>query len=81
MLNPSSPGRQWPSDALIDNSIEKSSQLFLSKEKISEILSVSPRTITAWRYRYPDFPARKMGKHVRYSLAEVLKWQQQTFGS
>lgn len=66
---------------LFENLVEKLSQFFLSKEKLAEILCVSPRTIGAWRYNYPDFPARKMGKHVRYSLPDVLKWQQRTFGS
>lgn len=67
--------------ALFDNIIAKLEKLFLSKEKLAEILDVSPRTVGAWRYRYPDFPAKKIGKHVRYSLPEVLKWLEKTFGS
>ncbi len=78
MVEANSPYRQ---QQLFENLVEKISQFFLSKEKLAEILSVSPRTIGAWRYKYPDFPARKMGKHVRYSLQDVLKWQQRTFGS
>lgn len=66
---------------LYENLIGKISQLFLSKEKIAKILDVSPRTVGAWRYTYSDFPARKIGKHVRYSLPEVLKWLEKTFGS
>ena len=66
---------------LFDSLIGQVSQYFLSKEKLAEVLSVSPRTIEAWRYNYPDFPARKMGKHVRYSLPEVLKLNHTTFGS
>ena len=64
---------------LFDNHIDLSTQL-LSKEKLGSHLSVSPRTITAWRYRYKDFPARKVGKHVRFLLPEVLEWLQQKFG-
>ena len=66
---------------LFENLIAELSQIFLSKEQLARIFNVSPHTITAWRYVYSDFPARKIGKHVRFSLPEVLKWQQKTFGS
>jgi phage terminase Nu1 subunit (DNA packaging protein) len=69
------------SAALIDITADKYSQLFLSKESLAKILDVSPRTVGTWRYVYPDFPARKVGRHVRYRLPEVLKWLEQTFGS
>ena len=60
-------------NTLFDNLIKDISPLFLSKEQLANLLSVSPKTVTAWRYRYKDFPARKFGKHVRYNLTEVLQ--------
>ena len=64
---------------LFENSIAEVSKVFLSKKQLAAIFNVSEHTVTAWRYSYSDFPARKIGKHVRFSLPEVLKWQQQTF--
>ena len=61
-------------ETLIENLIEEVSQLFLTKEQLARILNISPRTVTGWRYLYKDFPARKMGRHVRFSLPEVLDW-------
>ena len=65
---------------IFENAIEMVSRLFLSKEQLAGILSVSPRTITGWRYKYKGFPAQKVGRHVRYNLPEVLRWLEETFG-
>lgn len=65
---------------LFDNLIENVSKLFLQKEQLAKILNISLRAIMAWQYRCRGFLARKLGRHVRYSLPEVLKYHQKTFG-
>jgi hypothetical protein len=73
-------GAITPDRTFFDNLIKRIGQCFLSKETLGMSLGVSPRTIESWRYRYEDFPASKIGKHVRYNLPEVLQWVERTFG-
>ncbi len=70
-----------PDPLLIDNLLKSLSQVFLTKEQLARALNVSPKTVMAWRYHHKDFPARKMGRHVRYSLTEVLVWHQNKQGA
>ena len=68
------------SNWLFDNLAKDVTPLFYSKEQLTSLLSVSPKTVTAWRYRYQDFPARKFVRHVRFNLSEVLQWHERKFG-
>jgi len=46
---------------------------FLSVEEVCEKLQVSKPTLYRWTHR-KEIPFYKIGKHLRFSQAEVLDW-------
>lgn len=54
-------------------SVDISSRL-LSTEEVARILVVPVNTLYCWRYKGTGPKAFKVGKHLRYQLADVLAW-------
>ena len=48
----------------------------ISERELAEQLGVSLHTVRRWRYNIPPDgpPVRKVGRSVRYSVAEVEAW-------
>ncbi|MEY2422806.1 MAG: hypothetical protein QOI95_2873 [Acidimicrobiaceae bacterium] len=46
----------------------------LTTIEVAEILGVPVRTLYSWRYKDEGPRARKVGRHLRYSEADVLAW-------
>jgi excisionase family DNA binding protein len=46
----------------------------LTTIEVAEILGVPVRTLYSWRYKDEGPRARKVGKHLRYSEADVMAW-------
>ena len=49
----------------------------LTPETVSELLGVSVVTLKAWRHRNKGPVYQRMGKLVRYRLADIMRWQQE----
>ena len=47
----------------------------LSETEVAERLGVSPFTVRAWRQRGHGPRFMKIGRHVRYRLADVVSWE------
>lgn len=54
-------------------SLDISSRL-LSTEEVARILTVPVATLYCWRYKGTGPKAFRVGKHLRYRLADVLEW-------
>lgn len=46
----------------------------LSTEEVARILVVPVNTLYCWRYKGTGPKALRVGKHLRYRLADVLAW-------
>jgi len=46
----------------------------MTGQQVAALLQVSPRTVEEWRQTHHGPPWRRVGKHVRYTEAEVLAW-------
>lgn len=60
--------------------IKQISKQFLTTKELASVLKVPVKTIEYWRYKFKNMPAKKMGRHVRYVLSDILNWQQKQFG-
>jgi hypothetical protein len=47
---------------------------FLTQHELSELLRLSERTLEDWRLTHSGPPFLKLGRHVRYDMADVLRW-------
>jgi excisionase family DNA binding protein len=45
-----------------------------SPEDLAQYLGVPLATLYAWRYRGEGPPALKVGRHLRYRVADVEQW-------
>ncbi|PPJ24153.1 DNA-binding protein [Nocardia nova] len=52
---------------------------WLTRSQVADRLQVPVKTLAQWAYqgRGPRF--RRMGKHVRYLLADLIAWEQTQF--
>jgi predicted DNA-binding transcriptional regulator AlpA len=48
----------------------------LTADEISDVLQVSTKTLTTWRWKRRGPPSIKLGKKVFYLLADFSKWMQ-----
>ncbi len=55
----------------------KHPQLWLSNGDLAERYAVSVETIRKWRKECTGPVGVKFGRHVRYSLAEVERWERE----
>lgn len=49
--------------------------MFLSNEQLAERYGVPLATVRKWRHERTGPPAVKVGRHVRYRLADVEAWE------
>lgn len=49
-------------------------QTLLTQKQAAELLSLSPRTLEAWRLRGTSPPYLKLGVAVRYRLTDLHEW-------
>jgi excisionase family DNA binding protein len=47
---------------------------FLTQKEVAELLRVPERTLEDWRFTQQGPPYLKLGRHVRYELADLLDW-------
>jgi hypothetical protein len=48
----------------------------LTNEELAERANVTIATVRGWRYHGNGPRALKLGRHVRYRLADVLAWEE-----
>jgi hypothetical protein len=48
--------------------------VILTQDDVATLLKVPPRTLEDWRLTRSGPPYRKIGRHVRYELTEVMDW-------
>lgn len=48
--------------------------VILTQDELATLLKVPPRTLEDWRLTRSGPPYRKIGRHVRYELTEVMDW-------
>jgi excisionase family DNA binding protein len=58
------------------SSLDLSARL-LSTDEVARLLNVPVTTLYTWRYKGTGPKAFKVGKHLRYRLADVLTWLEQ----
>lgn len=46
----------------------------MTSQDLAELLEVPVHTVYDWRYRQIGPTAIKMGRHIRYEVAEVERW-------
>ena len=49
----------------------------LTTDEVAELLRIAPATLVDWRHNQKGLRCYKMGREVRYKLADVLEWEQQ----
>lgn len=54
--------------------IEKDLRALLPEKDAARLLSVSQRTLQAWRVSGEGPPYIKMGRAIRYSRADLIAW-------
>lgn len=47
---------------------------YLTCQEVADLLRLPVATLRAWRHRKVGPPAFRVGKHVRYDLAQVRLW-------
>jgi excisionase family DNA binding protein len=47
---------------------------FFDTGQLAEYLNVPVRTVRVWRYQGTGPPGIKVGRHVRYRVADVERW-------
>ncbi|MFP5289551.1 MAG: helix-turn-helix transcriptional regulator [Actinomycetes bacterium] len=50
------------------------SPTFLTQREVAELLRLPERTLEDWRLTSHGPPYLKLGRHVRYDLADVVGW-------
>lgn len=48
--------------------------VILTQDELAALLKVPPRTLEDWRLTCSGPPYRRIGRHVRYELIEVMDW-------
>jgi hypothetical protein len=48
--------------------------VILTQDELATLLKVPPRTLEDWRLTHSGPPYRKIGRHVRYELTDVMDW-------
>lgn len=47
---------------------------FLTQREVAELLRLPERTLEDWRLTRHGPPYLKLGRHVRYDLADIVAW-------
>ena len=64
---------------VLTSSLDLSSRL-LSTDEVARLLVVPVTTLYTWRYKGTGPRAYRVGKHLRYRLADVLTWLEDNAG-
>ena len=56
------------------NETAQIAQTFLTQHELAELLQLPERTLEDWRLTHAGPPYMKLGRHVRYDIADVLAW-------
>ncbi len=64
----------------LDSSFDLSTRL-LSTDEVARLLVVPVTTLYTWRYKGTGPKAYRVGKHLRYRLADVIAWLETMDGS
>ncbi|SFN50857.1 Helix-turn-helix domain-containing protein [Mycetocola miduiensis] len=56
------------------NETAQIAQTFLTQRELAELLQLPERTLEDWRLTHAGPPYMKLGRHVRYDIADVLAW-------
>lgn len=54
-----------------------SAAMWLGTEAVAERYDVSPATVRKWRHEGTGPAGVRFGRHVRYSLAELERWERE----
>ncbi|MBJ7336052.1 helix-turn-helix domain-containing protein [Mycolicibacterium sp.] len=57
--------------------MEGISDRWLSRQELADRLGVPPKTTAQWATKGTGPPHAKIGRHVRYRLSDVIKWEDQ----
>ena len=60
----------------LESSLDLSARL-LSTDEVARLLVIPVTTLYTWRYKGTGPRAFRVGKHLRYRLADVLAWLEQ----
>jgi excisionase family DNA binding protein len=55
--------------------MEGASDRWISRQELAERLGVPPKTTAQWASKGTGPPHAKIGRHVRYRLSDVVKWE------
>jgi excisionase family DNA binding protein len=55
--------------------MESASDRWLSRQELADRLGVPPKTTAQWASKGTGPPHAKIGRHVRYRLSDVVKWE------
>ena len=48
----------------------------LTTKEVAALLRISPATLVDWRHDQKSPKYYRMGREIRYKLADVMKWQE-----
>ena len=48
----------------------------ITTKQLARRLSLSPQTLTNWRAIGSGPPFKKLGKAIRYAIADVIRWME-----
>jgi excisionase family DNA binding protein len=51
---------------------------WMTPEEVAERLRVPRATLYAWRYKQTGPAAVRVGRHLRYRLSDLERWEQET---
>jgi excisionase family DNA binding protein len=55
--------------------MESASDRWLSRQELADRLGVPPKTTAQWASNGTGPPHAKIGRHVRYRLSDIVKWE------
>ena len=56
-------------------------QVLLDDKETAILVEQKPKTLESWRNEGRELPFVKLGRYVRYRLADVLRYRSRTFSS
>lgn len=59
---------------LVSNRADHRRQRFASRREVADYLGVPTATVTQWAYKRIGPPYKIIGRHARYSWADIDRW-------
>lgn len=63
-------------DKFVEKSLTREAEL-LTTDEVAGLLKVSPATLVDWRHNRKGPIYYKMGREIRYKIADILTWEKQ----